>query len=139
MPNNKIDEAIYGYSLQINPFLRREDLEVTEWITYYKSFIKLKNGKKYIYDGFTNTYRMIDYDIRNMTREQWWHEFRINLREIMYSRDISQEDLAEKIGVSQKTISRYIRGDSKPDGYMIHKIARALNVSLDELNYRERS
>jgi transcriptional regulator with XRE-family HTH domain len=57
----------------------------------------------------------------------------------MYSKDISQEELAEKIGVSQKTISRYIRGDSKPDGYMIHKIARALDVSLDELNYRERS
>jgi transcriptional regulator with XRE-family HTH domain len=46
---------------------------------------------------------------------------------------ISQKELAESISVTSKIISGYERGLSTPRGTTAHKLARALNVSVDYL------
>ncbi len=51
-------------------------------------------------------------------------------REIM---DLSQTKLGERVGVSQRSITAYERGEAKPRGRTLRKLARALNVSLDYL------
>lgn len=51
-------------------------------------------------------------------------------REIM---DLSQGVLAEKVGVSQRSITAYETGTATPRGGTARKLARALNVSVDYL------
>lgn len=50
---------------------------------------------------------------------------------------LSQEDMAERIGVSRQTIAKWENGDSIPDLENSNRIAELFNVSLDELvNYQ---
>ena len=46
---------------------------------------------------------------------------------------VTQEELAEKVGVFRQTVSDWERGDATPDLANAQRLARALEVSLDEL------
>ncbi len=54
----------------------------------------------------------------------------VNLRKEM---GLSQEQLAEKIGVSRQAVSKWERSEASPDTDNIILLARLYNVSLDEL------
>ena len=56
-----------------------------------------------------------------------------NLRRIRKSRSMTQTELAERVGVLQKDISRYERGQHAPSIQMLKDIAKVLNVSIDKL------
>ena len=59
-----------------------------------------------------------------------------NLISLRRMKKMTQEDLADKLGVSRQTISKWETGDSIPDMEMGMKLADILQVSLDELmNY----
>ena len=49
------------------------------------------------------------------------------------SRGMTQKELAEKLGVSDKTISHWERDESSPDISMIPVIAEIFDVTCDEL------
>lgn len=50
---------------------------------------------------------------------------------------LSQEDMAEQVGVSRQTIAKWENGDSVPDLENSNRIAELFGVSLDELvNYK---
>ena len=49
------------------------------------------------------------------------------------SLNLTQEQLAEKLGVSNKTISKWENGKSMPDYSIIQKLCETLNVTLSEL------
>ena len=53
-----------------------------------------------------------------------------NLRE---ARNFTQAELAEKIGVSSKTVSKWETGKGLPDIGLLHPLAQALGISLIEL------
>lgn len=62
--------------------------------------------------------------------------FRDNLITLRKIHNISQEELAEKVGVSRQTMSKYETGESLPDIEKTRLIADAFGVSLDDLvNY----
>ena len=46
---------------------------------------------------------------------------------------LSQEDVAEKLGVSRQTISKWETDETVPDIYQSKKMAVLYNMSLDEL------
>ena len=48
-------------------------------------------------------------------------------------KNLTQEQLAEKIGVSNKTISKWETGKNMPDYSMIEPLCEALSVTLSEL------
>lgn len=51
---------------------------------------------------------------------------------------LSQEEFAEKIGVTRQSISKWEKGDSVPDLESCVLIAKCFNVSIDDLvNYSE--
>lgn len=59
-----------------------------------------------------------------------------NLTELRKLSDMSQEELAEKIGISRQTLSKYETGESLPDIDKCMAIAEVFGVSLDDLvNY----
>ena len=53
-----------------------------------------------------------------------------NLRKQM---KLTQSQLAEKLNVSDKTISKWETGKGLPDIALIESIAKALNISISEL------
>jgi transcriptional regulator with XRE-family HTH domain len=53
--------------------------------------------------------------------------------ELRKSKDWSQAELANKIGISQVMVGKYERGDAVPSIEVAKKIADALDVSLDYL------
>lgn len=59
--------------------------------------------------------------------------FSDNLIELRKYHDLSQEELAEKIGVSRQTLSKYETGESLPDIEKCKLLADIFGVSLDDL------
>ncbi len=59
--------------------------------------------------------------------------FRIS--ELLKKNRIKQKEIAESIGLTEATISRYIRGSRVPNGKNITKIASALHTTTDYLLY----
>ena len=62
--------------------------------------------------------------------------FNDNLVQLRKAYDMTQEELAEKIGVSRQSVAKWESGDSLPDIDRCKAIADAFGVSLDDLtNY----
>ncbi|SCW45639.1 looped-hinge helix DNA binding domain-containing protein, AbrB family [Ruminococcaceae bacterium YRB3002] len=62
--------------------------------------------------------------------------FKDNLAELRKFHNMSQEELADKIGVSRQTLSKYETGESLPDIEKCKLIADTFGVSIDDLlNY----
>lgn len=59
--------------------------------------------------------------------------FAENFKKARMELSLTQMDLAKKIGIDQRAISNYETGLRKPRIARIPIIARALNVSIDEL------
>jgi transcriptional regulator with XRE-family HTH domain len=55
------------------------------------------------------------------------------LTKIRELRDLSQAKLAEMVGLHYQQISRYETGKTEPDGEIVARIAKALQVSTDYL------
>ena len=59
-----------------------------------------------------------------------FHDNLVSLRKI---HQMSQEELADKIGVSRQTISKYETGDALPDIEKCKALAEVFDVSMDDL------
>lgn len=59
--------------------------------------------------------------------------FNERLKEIRLSKKLTQQQLAEQVGLAKPTISCYEKGKREPNILMVKKIAKTLNVSLDYL------
>lgn len=57
----------------------------------------------------------------------------LKLQEIRKQNKLSQEALAEKLGVSRQAISKWERGESAPDTENLIALSRIYGVSIDEL------
>ena len=55
------------------------------------------------------------------------------IRQLRESRNLTQAELAEKIGVSSKTVSKWETGKGLPDISLLQPLAQALGISLIEL------
>lgn len=49
--------------------------------------------------------------------------------------NMTQEELAEKIGVSRKSVSRWENGNTMPDYSILDNLCNVLNVSINEIYY----
>lgn len=68
-----------------------------------------------------------------MSEKEWLDIFADNLRSIMEDVGISQRELADRVGVSESAISKYIHKMQMPGIRVIVNLAYALNCSMDEL------
>ncbi len=59
-----------------------------------------------------------------------------NLRKLRLAKGYTQEQLAEKLGVSAQSVSRWECGNTLPDVVLLPKIARLYGITIDDL-YRE--
>lgn len=70
-----------------------------------------------------------------MTRYEWLCKFRLKLRQLMEEKGVTQRELADKLYVSEATVSKYINGELMPSVRMVINISYALNVSIDSFTY----
>ena len=64
--------------------------------------------------------------------------FKDNLMELRKYHNMSQEELAEEIGVTRQTVSKYQTGESLPDIEKCALIAAVFGVTMDDLiNYQK--
>lgn len=53
--------------------------------------------------------------------------------ELRKQNDLSQEQLAEKMGVARQTISKWELGETSPDLEQAKRLSQIFNISLDDL------
>lgn len=68
-----------------------------------------------------------------ITEKEWRKIFSKRVRERMHNLDINQNELADKIGVTPASISRYLRGSRTPKVDVIVKMSKVLGCSTDHL------
>ncbi len=68
-----------------------------------------------------------------MTESQWLDTFGDNLLNMLYDARLTQKDLAEMSGLSESSISAYIRKQKAPGFKAIINIAYALDCDVSEL------
>lgn len=56
-----------------------------------------------------------------------------NIRALRKSKDVTQEQLAEFLGISNAAISKWERGETYPDITLLPILAKFFNISIDEL------
>lgn len=94
----------------------------------------LKDGTRYIYNHRFDTIRaLLKADACGYAEDVWSNEFASRLKFRMKENGMNQKTLADRIGVSQALISKYITGKAIPNSYQLSKIARVLGCSVSEL------
>lgn len=102
-------------------------------INEYDLLITYTNGKRELFDTFDGYRRYIKYETDALTEEEHRKEFPKLLYKIMRRKGITQNQLAEKLNVSQSMISHYINGKALPGYSMLKKMANVLECSIDDL------
>ena len=57
----------------------------------------------------------------------------INIKRIRLERNLTQEEIANHIGVSAQSVSKWERGEGYPDIELLPSLANYLAISVDEL------
>jgi putative transcriptional regulator len=65
--------------------------------------------------------------------------FRTRIKELRARYDLTQEDLAKKVGVRRETILFIEKGHYNPSLKLAHDIAKALQTTIDDLFIFEES
>lgn len=68
-----------------------------------------------------------------ITEEVLKNNFAANLAELRKQSGMTQLELAEKLSYSDKSISKWERGDGLPDLFVATKLSELFNVTVDEL------
>lgn len=130
--------GLYTHHIQAEKMKRYLEQNIIDYyaIDKWDLFVQLNNGDKFIYDSFYNIIRFDLYEGDNLTDDQELNEFRKNLKKMIDRNYITQDELANRVGVDCKTISRYVTGRTIPDCLTLNKIAKALGCSVEDFFYK---
>lgn len=147
--NSKLEDECDGvkgryaslYQHHVNAEKMRRYIE-QNMISYYAInewdlFIELQNGDKFIFDSHHNTVTFNLYKNGDLTEAQEMREFAKNLKKLLERNYMTQDDLANTIGVSRLTVNRYINGKRVPDYITLSKLAKVLKCSVNDFYYKE--
>lgn len=101
----------------------------------YELAVKMYDGEVLIYDYINKAIRRAPSYGDELTEQECKNEFGLRLQRILYSKGMTQEDLADAIGISRTMVNHYITGRINPSFTKVDKICRALKCSMDELRY----
>ena len=110
--------------------------ELDDWYTSGKWEIsmRLRDGSLWKYDGFRKVLYQIPRDEEEVTdSEEYNREFSRRLYNRMRDAGIGTEEMAERLGISRVTMSKYINGRTAPNIYTVTKMTRILNCTLQDL------
>lgn len=68
-----------------------------------------------------------------MSENEWMSEFANNLVDLMRETNVNQRELADRAGLSEGTVSKYIHKQQLPGVKALINMAYVLDCSLDDL------
>lgn len=71
--------------------------------------------------------------IKQLAEEHKERTFGEKINRLLKENSISQKKLAEKVGITEVSMSRYISGDRVPKGPVVMKIAKELGTTVEYL------
>ena len=95
----------------------------------------LDDGRAFIFDKYESTLRSIPPHSKYITEEEFKLEFSYRLRKLLKMKGMSQRELSDRIGVGCTMLSNYMNGKHIPSFYIVDRIAKELNISVDDLRY----
>lgn len=104
--------------------------------TEYDITFRLKNGSIILYDYIDNSIRILPNDSRTMTMDECNKEFGTRLMQLMKRKGVTQSELGRRTGLRQNQISNYINAKNSPSFWIVDKIAKALDCSVEYFRYR---
>lgn len=131
---NIIEECLLRNFEMISPSLFKRMVSY-EMPDNFSLIVTLDDNQKILFDDMMDSIRYLHSNPNNMSDEELLLEFRYRLRHVMSRRGFNQLRLAEETGLSELTISNYMRGKNIPSFLNVMKIAKVLECSLDELWY----
>ena len=131
-----MSNVLYDNMSDYFPFISRDAIECKE-ISPFELMIRLNDGSAVIYDDSIRSIRNLPPDSDKLTEEQCRREFGIRLHKLLKRKNITQNELSEKTGISNISISKYITGKTSPSFYAVDKIAKVLKCSIDEFSYKQ--
>ena len=105
----------------------------------YELAVQLDDGSTLIYDFMNKTIRRAPVYGEQLTDEECKNEFGRRLQRLLYSKGMTQEDLAEAIGISRTMMNQYITGRVNPSFSKVDRMCKVLNCSMDKLRYMDRN
>lgn len=88
--------------------------------------VKLDDGTLIEYDYFSESIRRIQPTNYLKDAETLRKDIGINIKKMVQTRGMSQSDIAERCGITQAMLSRYIHGTSMPSIYIVNTLASVL-------------
>ena len=107
-----------------------------EYLGYYDVIFTLEDGRRYLYDELIDkAYDLTRYsDISSkLSKDDIKNEMSRKLQKMLLVKHLTQKEIAERLKVSQNTISNYMRGKQIPDIAMMHELADALECDVNYL------
>ena len=98
--------------------------------------VVMDDDSEILYDDVQKTIRVLPKDRNGLTEEECRKEFGLRLRQMLYHKNISQSQLSDMTGIPNSRISEYINGIHTPSLYVVDKISKVLNCSIDTFTYR---
>ena len=132
---NKFGVAQHMYdSLLVNTHFGsyEDDIVSVEELNGIELLVKTWDSKRCIYNTNLRTLRFLPNN-KVLTDDQLINIFYITLYTKMETYGITQEELAEELGVSQKTISNYRNGTTIPNLLILYRMSVIFNCTIDDL------
>ena len=95
--------------------------------------VKLRNGERLDYNHLDNSVRWVHYNDRDIDDETRRKTFGHNLEKMIPFTGLSKGEIAERLGITNAMLSRYLKGTSMPSVDKAHQIAMLIGCSTDEL------
>lgn len=95
--------------------------------------IKMRDGLLMEYNSVDNTIRRIQSDNYTKDADVLRKEIGYNLQKMISTRNISQSQIAEEVGITGAMLSRYIHGTSMPGLDKLYSIAGVLGCRITDL------
>lgn len=130
------DLMFYDFGVNFPSYANRV-IDYWEYCTYELG-MHLDDGNEMIYDYMNKSIGRSPKYGDELTEQECKNEFGLRLQRILYSKGMTQEDLADAIGISRTMVNHYITGRVNPSFTKVDKICRALKCSMDELRYIQR-
>ena len=95
----------------------------------------MNDGYKYVYDSLDKfPHPIVEFNsTRELSDELWLKGFSDKVHSQLRKNRMTQYELAGTIGVSPVTLSRYLTYKSIPSASIVHRMAFALNCTVDDL------
>ena len=126
-----MDKYLYREFESYFPHLANDVVECFDGMPF-ELIAQLKDGQVFSYYGLEHSILSLPSDAYSLTEEECKKEFGIRLNRLMFVKNITQKMLSEKTGIAQGNISNYITGRTSPSFYVVDRIAKALDCSIEE-------